>query len=48
MKLRRSARTTPKSRFQLVTCVLEAGWTYPEMAGGSGVSRRIVAKWVLR
>ena len=43
MKLHRNARTTPMSRFQLVTRVLEAGWTYQEAAAGSGVSRRTVA-----
>ena len=36
------------SRSQLVTRVLEAGWTYQQAADGSGVSRRTVAKWVRR
>jgi transposase InsO family protein len=48
MKLHRNARTTPMSRFQLVTRVLESGWTYQQAADGSGVSRRTVAKWVQR
>jgi hypothetical protein len=43
-----SARTAPMSRYQLVRCVLEAGWTYQQAADGSGVSRRTAANWVRR
>jgi type III secretion system FlhB-like substrate exporter/transposase-like protein len=48
MKLHRNARTTPVSRAQIVTRVLDHGWTYQQAADGSGVSRRTVAKWVRR
>jgi hypothetical protein len=36
MKLHRNARTTPMSRLQLATRVLEAGWIY-QAADGGGV-----------
>ena len=36
------------SRALLVQYVLRDRWTYQEAAAGSGVSRRMVAKWVQR
>lgn len=48
MKLHRNARTTPTSRHIIVQRVLHDGWTYAEVAEGSGVSVRTVAKWVRR
>jgi transposase InsO family protein len=46
MKLHRNARTTPLSRLQLVTQIVDHRWTYQQAADGFGVSRRTVAKWV--
>jgi transposase InsO family protein len=46
MKLHRHARTTPRSRRQIVERVLQSHWTYQQVAEGSGGSRRTVANWV--
>lgn len=48
MKLHRNARTTPMSRLQLVTQIVDHHWTYQQAADGFGISRRTVAKWVQR
>lgn len=48
MKLHRKAKTTPVSRFLLVSRVLEEHWSYAEAAEAFGVSVRTVAKWVKR
>ena len=48
MKLHRNARTTPAARVLLVQRVIHEQWTYAEVAEGSGISVRTVAKWVRR
>jgi len=48
MKLHRNAKTTPRSRLELVHRVLHDGWSYQAVADGYGVSVRTVAKWVRR
>ena len=48
MKLHRNARTTPAARAVLVQRVIHEQWTYAEVAEGSGISIRTVAKWVRR
>lgn len=48
MKLHRKAKTTPASRFLLVSRVEHEHWTYAEAAEAFGVSERTVGKWVQR
>ncbi len=48
MKLHRNARTTPAARALLVQRVIHEHWTQAEVAEGSGISVRTVAKWVRR
>jgi transposase InsO family protein len=48
MKLHRKAKTTPASRFLLVSRVEHEHWTYAEAAEAFGVSERTVGKWVRR
>jgi transposase len=48
MKLRRKAKTTPVSRFLLVSRVEDEHWMYAEAAAAFGVSERTVGKWVRR
>jgi transposase len=48
MKLHRNARTTPVARAVLVQRVIHEHWTQAEVAEGSGISVRTVAKWVRR
>ena len=48
MKLHRHARTTPAARALLVQRVIHEQWTQAEVAEGSGISVRTVAKWVRR
>lgn len=47
MKLHRNARTTQMLRRQIIERVDEP-LAYPQPAGGGGISRRTVAKWVQR
>jgi transposase len=47
MKLHRTAKTTPSSRFALVQRAL-AGEEYAAIAAGMNISVRTVAKWVQR
>jgi len=48
MKLHRKAKTTPVSRFLLVSRVIDEHCTYGETAEAFGVSERTVGKWVRR
>ena len=48
MKLHRKAKTTPVSRFLLVSRVEDEHWTYAETAEAFGISERTVGKWVQR
>jgi len=48
MKLHRNAKSTPASRAIMVQRVLQEGWSHAEVAEGSAVSLRTVAKWVRR
>jgi DNA-directed RNA polymerase specialized sigma24 family protein len=48
MKLHRKAKTTPASRFLLVSRVEHEQWSYAETAEAFGVSERTVGKWVQR
>jgi hypothetical protein len=48
IKLHRKAKTTPVSRFLLVSRVEDEHWTYAETAEACGVTERRVGKWVQR
>lgn len=48
MQLHPNARTTPRSRAQLVDRVLVDGWSVPRVAQAFHVSRRTVFKWLAR
>jgi transposase InsO family protein len=48
MRLRRNARTCPRSRRLLVGRVLDRDWSLGAAAAAAGVSERTAAKWVAR
>ena len=48
MQLHPNARTTPRSRAQLVHRILVDGWSVPHVAQAFHVSRRTVFKWLAR
>jgi transposase InsO family protein len=48
VQLHPNARTTPRSRAQLVDRVLVDGWSVPRVAQAFHVSRRTVFKWLAR
>jgi len=48
MKIHANARTTFKTRTELVGCVLDRGWPKARAARAFGVSPPTVAKWVAR
>ena len=48
MRLHRNAKTTPRSRAELVERVRRRGWSVEEAARGAGVSERTVYKWLAR
>ena len=48
MKRHRKAKTTPVSRFLLVSRVEDEQWSYAEPAEAFGVSERTVGNWAQR
>ena len=48
MKIHANARTTYKTRSELVECVLRRGWSKARAARAFGVSPPTAAKWVAR
>jgi transposase InsO family protein len=48
MRLHRNAKTTPRSRAELIDRVRRQGWTIARAAEGASVSERTVYKWLAR
>ena len=48
MNLHRNAKTTPRSRTELVNRIQQQGWSVPEAAEHSSVSVRTAYKWLAR
>jgi len=48
MRLHRNAKTTPRSRAELIDRVRRQGWTIARVAQGASVSERTVYKWLAR